>query len=137
MTGADTHFSPTREDRSSLGLGRRVRDHVPRQRPVPVRRRLRDQGAAPRPAAQGAGGDRAGGTDDHHEPVLAPGVPRRRVHHNDRDPRSGTRSHSSTASSTRTWWTTTGSGSPPAWASGGSTNSPSNTSTASAADPLS
>ena len=80
--GARAAAAATRARRctSSADLGR-LRHHLPRQRRLPVRRR-RTPGTERhlKPVPQGARRDRPRGADGHHQPVLPPGLPRRRLH---------------------------------------------------------
>ena len=62
------------------GRARRLRRHLPRRRPDPVRQRRRRPRRAHRPVPQGARRDRPGRPDGDHEPVHPPGVQGRRVH---------------------------------------------------------
>ncbi len=65
---------------AQAGRARRVRGELPRQRRVPLRRHAGRAGPADRRVPQGAGGDRPGGDDRHHEPVRPPDVQGRGVH---------------------------------------------------------
>ena len=64
-----------------LARPRCLRHHLPRQRRLRLRRRRRPR-RRPHlaPFRDGAGGDRPRRADGDDEPVLAPGVPRRRLH---------------------------------------------------------
>lgn len=69
-----------RRGRRGARRTRRVGPHVPRRRPVRLRAGPGPPGPADRTPAEGVRGDRHDRPDDHHEPVLAPGVQGRRVH---------------------------------------------------------
>ena len=67
--------------RAPAGRARRLRRHLPRRRPDPVRRRRRPSasGIIAR-FRDGAGRDRPGRADGDHQPVHPPGVQGRRLH---------------------------------------------------------
>ena len=83
---------------SDLG---RLRHHLPRQRRVPVRQLRRGARRPPQAVPRSARRDRAGRSDGDHQPLLAPGLPRRRVHQ--QRPRRAPFRHPQDGGRTSTW----------------------------------
>ena len=67
-------------DRAPPGRAGRLRRHLPRRRPDPVRHRRRRARPADRPVPRGAGRDRPRRADGDHQPVHPPRLQGRRVH---------------------------------------------------------